>query len=211
MGIIMIPRRPVFAILGLVSFTGVFLFSSPGFATCDIRKTWSRYEHDRMSLESFFESCGRTIEETRGEARDAILKPYRDWKEKKRREEEARLARERAAIEETRRREREDFRRVLDAEKAKLEAMKREAAEAEKRREEARLKAKYEEEMRELRRFEKRESPAPEKPKPPTLGPLGSTGMGERGPGGVRLNGQAPTGSDADLSDVRSRVLNLSR
>lgn len=205
----MIARRPVFAALGLVTIAASFLFSTSGFATCDIRKTWSRYEHDRMSLESFFESCGRSIEETRGEARDALLKPYREWKEKKRREEEARIARERAAIEEARRKERDAFKRVLDAEKAKLDAMKREAAEAERKREEARLKAKYEEEMRELRRFEKRESPAPEKPKPPTLGPLGSTG--ERAPGGVRLGGPAPVGSNADLSDVRNRVLNLPR
>ncbi|MCZ7641560.1 MAG: hypothetical protein M5U33_00780 [Pseudorhodoplanes sp.] len=203
----MLARRPVFAALGLATFAVAFLFSSPGFATCDIRKTWSRYEHDRMSLESFFESCGRSIEETRGEARNALLKPYREWKEKKRREEEARIARERAAVEEIRRKEREDFRRVLDAEKAKLETMKREAAEAERKREAARLKMKYEEEMRELRRFEKREGLTPEKPKPPTP-PLGSTG--ERAPGGIRL-GVQPTGSNADLSDVRSRVLNLPR
>ena len=205
----MLTRPPVCAALGLVTFAGALFASSLAFATCDIRKTWSRYEHDRLSLESFFGSCGRTIEETRGEGRDALLKPYRDWKEKKRREEEARIARERAAIEASRRREREEFRKVLDAEKAKLEAMKREAWEAERKREEARLKAKYEEEMRELRRFEKREGLTPEKPKPPTLGPLGSTG--ERAPGGVRLGSPAPVGSNADLSDVRNRVLNLPR
>lgn len=205
----MIARRPVFAALGLAVIAASFLFPTSGFATCDIRKTWSRYEYDRMSLESFFESCGRTIEETRGEARDALLKPYREWKEKKRREEEARIARERAAIEEARRKERDAFKRVLDAEKAKLDAMKREAAEAERKREEARLKAKYEEEMRELRRFEKREGLTPEKPKPTVpLGPLGDAG---RGPGGVRLGGPAPVGGNADLSDVRNRVLSLPR
>ncbi|KAB2875911.1 MAG: hypothetical protein F9K38_14235 [Pseudorhodoplanes sp.] len=204
----MIARRPVFAALGLVTIAASFLFSTSGFATCDIRKTWSRYEHDRMSLESFFESCGRTIEETRGEARDALLKPYREWKEKKRREEEARIARERAETAAAGKREMERLRGRLEADKEKL----RETEERNRKVDEDSTRARKKYELDKMRREEEKAverflhpEKYPEKPKTP---PLGSTG--ERAPGGIRL-GVRPTGSNADLSDLRNRVLNLPR
>ena len=203
----MIARRPVFAALGLVTIAASFLFSTSGFATCDIRKTWSRYEHDRMSLESFFESCGRTIEETRGEARDALLKPYREWKEKKRREEEARIARERAETAAAGKREMERLRGRLEADKEKL----RETEERNRKVDEDSTRAREKYKLDKMRREEEKAVERflhPEKPKPPAP-PLGSTG--ERAPGGVRLGGPAPVGSNADLSDVRNRALSLPR
>ncbi len=211
----MAARRPVFPALGLVTILSFCLPPMPTYAsTCDFRKMIKRpgSKTRDMTPPQFYEACTRFMSESADRSAEALDNWLHAEARRKAAIEAARTAREKAADEAARKREMERLRGPLEAEKAKLREMEERNRKAEE--DGRRAREKYEldkmrrEEEKAVERFLHPEK-SPEKPKPPTLGPLGSTGMGERGPGGIRL-GVKPTGNNADLSDVRSRVLNLS-
>ncbi len=207
----MIARRPVFAALGLAVIVSFCLPPTPTYAyTCDFRKMIKRpgSKAREMTPIEFYGVCTDFM----SKSVDHSVEALDDWlnaeARKKAATEAARVAKEKAETAAAGKREMERLRGRLEADKEKL----RETEERNRKVDEDSTRARKKYELDKMRREEEKAverflhpEKYPEKPKTP---PLGSTG--ERAPGGIRL-GVRPTGSNADLSDLRNRVLNLPR